>query len=237
MRRNNSFTRLFVSALFFFSLHVANAQGSAEDNNEQQGTIDDIPAKPIRLPALQDINGSPFLTPDYVLGSVQLTNDKVVTSVPIKFNIFSNAVMIQKDGSDLMLESFHMVSYDQQENNGNIKHFHFKPGYPEIDNHTDKSIYQVLAFGSKVHLIKFLSQKVEDVNSLGEYSRRDIVTTEQLYLYLPGGEIKKIKIGKQSFLDAAPSLAPKIEEITTAKKLKLKSESDMIALVEELNKS
>ena len=64
----------------------------------------------------------------------------------------------------------------------------------------------------------------------------EIVTTEQLYLYLPGGEIKKIKTGKQSLLDAAPSLAPKIEEIAAAKKLKLKSESDMITLVDELNK-
>jgi hypothetical protein len=224
-RKNYAAKSVLSILLLLFTFSIAVSQ-----------TIDDLQVKPIRLPALQEVGGSPFMTEDYQTGSVQVADDKIVTNVPVKFNIFSNAVMVQKDGQDMRLESFQVVSYDITGNDGAIKHVMFKQGYPEIDNHTDKSVYQVLSMGSNVHLVKFLSQKVEDAATLGDYSRREIVTTQQLYIYTPGGEIKRIKASKQSVVDALPALSAKIEEVVTANKLNLKSESDIAELVEALNK-
>ena len=90
--------------------------------------------------------------------------------------------------------------------------------------------------GTKVQLLKFLSQKVEDTPTLGDYSRKEIVTTQQLYIYTPNGEIKRIKASKQSLVEALPSLSAKIDEVVTANKLNLKSEADITELVEALNK-
>ncbi len=224
-RKNYAAKSVLSILLLLFTFSIAVSQ-----------TIDDLQLKPMRLPALQEVGGSPFMTEDYQTGSVQVADDKIVTNVPVKFNIFSNAVMVQKDGQDMRLESFQVVSYDITGNDGAIKHIMFKQGYPEIDNHTDKSVYQVLTMGSNIHLIKFLSQKVEDAATLGDYSRREIVTTQQLYIYTPGGEIKRIKASKQSVVDALPALSAKIEEVVTANKLNLKSESDIAELVEALNK-
>ncbi len=224
-RKNYAAKSVLSILLLLFTFSIAVSQ-----------TIDDLQVKPMRLPALQEVGGSPFMTEDYQTGSVQVADDKIVTNVPVKFNIFSNAVMVQKDGQDMRLESFQVVSYDITGNDGAIKHIMFKQGYPEIDNHTDKSVYQVLTMGSNIHLIKFLSQKVEDAATLGDYSRREIVTTQQLYIYTPGGEIKRIKASKQSVVDALPALSAKIEEVVTANKLNLKSESDIAELVEALNK-
>lgn len=224
-RKNYAAKSVLSILLLLFTFSIAVSQ-----------TIDDLQVKPMRLPALQEVGGSPFMTEDYQTGSVQVADDKIVTNVPVKFNIFSNAVMVQKDGQDMRLESFQVVSYDITGNDGAIKHIMFKQGYPEIDNHTDKSVYQVLSMGSNVHLVKFLSQKVEDAATLGDYSRREIVTTQQLYIYTPGGEIKRIKASKQSVVDALPALSAKIEEVVTANKLNLKSESDIAELVEALNK-
>ncbi len=224
--------------LFFsFIVSASFGQGGSPDQNgnTQEAGMADLQLKPIRLPALQEVGGSPFLTNDYKLGSVHISNDKTVTNVPVKFNIFSNAVMVQKDGEELKLESFELVSYDEPGNNGAIKHINFRQGYPEIDNHTGTTIYQVLAFGPNIHFLKFLSQKVEDAPTLGDYSRREIVTTQQLYIYLPGGEIKKIKAGKQSVLDALPGMSAKIEEAIKAGNLNLKSEGDIVTLVNGLN--
>ncbi len=237
MNKNNYVVKFLLSSLFFsFSVAGVFAQTAVEASSNQTGSIDDLVVKPIRLPALQEIGGSPFMTVDYQTGTVTVAENKTVGNIPVKFNIFSNAIMIQKDGQDLRLESFEVVSYDATENNGTIKHVMFKQGYPEIDNHTDKSIYQVLSMGTKVHLLKFLSQKVEDVPTLGDYSRREIVTTQQLYIYTPGGEIKKIKASKQSLVEALPALSAKIDEVVAANKLNLKSESDIAELVEALNK-
>lgn len=229
--------QFFVCLFSFFIVLAANAQSTTDQSTgNPAGSIDDLLLKPIRLPSLPEVGGSLFLSADYVPASVLINKDKTVTDVPVKFNIYSNAIMVLKDGSELKLESFELVSYDETANDGSVKHYKFKAGYPEIDNHTDKSIYQVLSIGPKVHLLKFLSQKVEDASTLGDYSRREIVTSEQLYIYVPGGEIKRIKTSKQSVMDALPGMSAKIDEIINANKLKLKSEAEITALVEELNK-
>lgn len=143
--------------------------------------------------------------------------------------------MVQKDGQDMKLEAFKSVAYDLTQEDGSIKHFEFKNGYPEVDKQTERSIYQVLSAGPKVHLLKYMSQKVEDANTLGDYSRREIVTTEQYYVYIPGGVIKKVK-GKKDIAEALPDLSAKINEVVAANSLKLKSENELTMLVEALNK-
>ncbi|HEY6063921.1 MAG TPA: hypothetical protein VIV35_09955 [Chitinophagaceae bacterium] len=238
MRKNGVSMKHYLSFLFFsFIVYGSSGQGVSADQSasNQEAGMTDLQLKPIRLPALQEVGGSPFFSNDYKLGSVQISNEKTVTNVPVKFNIFSNALMVQKDGEELKLESFELVSYDEPGNDGTIKHINFRQGYPEIDNHTGNTIYQALAFGPKIHLLKFLSQKVEDAPTLGDYSRREIVTSQQLYIYIPGGEIKKIKAGKQSVVDALPGMSAKIDEAIKAGNLNLKSESDIITLVNGLN--
>jgi hypothetical protein len=238
MRKNGIFMKYCISFLFFsFFVSVSFGQGASTDQsgNNQEAGMADLLLKPIRLPALQEVGGSPFMTNEYQTGSVQISSEKIVTNVPVKFNIFSNAVMVQKEGEEMKLESFELVSYNEKGNDGAIKHINFKQGYPEIDNHTATTVYQALAFGPKIHLLKFLSQKVEDAPTLGDYSRREIVTTQQLYVYIPGGEIKKIKSGKQAIVDALPAMSEKIEEIIKTNNLNLKNESDLAALVNALN--
>ncbi len=217
--------------------------GLAQDTNTvkiEEGTLNDLPAKPFRMPSLTDVGGSsPFLSTEYRQGAVELGQGRVVKDVPLKFNTFNNAMMMIRDGQELKLDFFELVSYTEKDMDGNPRQYVFKAGYPEIDGHNENAIYQVLSYGSKVHLLKFISQKVEDVPTLGDYSRREIVTTEQFYVYVPGGEIKRIKslkAGKQSLLEALPAYSSRIDEISAAKKLKLKSVSEISVLVEELNK-
>jgi hypothetical protein len=228
-----------LTGLFFFCstsfVAVAQNNGGATDSL-QEATIDDLVAKPFRLPALAEVNGSPFLTADYKSGLIQIGAGKKISDVPVKFNIFNNAVMIQRDGQDLKLESFDLVSYDEPGNDGLLKHVQFKQGLPEVDNHTPNSVYLVVANGAKVQLLKYLSQKVEDAATLGDYSRRELVITEQLYVYTPGGSIKRIKAGKKDLAEALPAYAAKIDEIVASNNLKLKTESEIAQLVEALNR-
>lgn len=209
--------------------------GAAFAMQAQNGTIEDLEVRPMRLPALAEVGGSPFMTNDYQTGSVIVGDDKTVPNVPVKFNIYSNAIMVQKNGEEMRLESFKLVSYAENVN-GQVKQVMFGQGYPEIDNHTGKSVYQVLSMGPKVHLLKFLSQKVEDAPTLGDYSRREIVTSQQLYIYTPGGEIKRIKASKQSVAEALPGFSKQIDEAISANKLNLKNESAIAELVEVLNR-
>ena len=236
IRLKFSFTVLFLSLMVSVSFGQGGSEVTPDQNaNNQEAGLTNLELMPIRLPALQEVGGSPFFNNEYILGSVQVNNEKKVTNVPVKFNIFNNAVMVQKEGKDMKLVSFDLVSFDEPGNNGTVKHINFRQGYPEIDDHTGTTIYQVLAFGPKIHLLKFLSQKVEDAPTLGDYSRREIVTSQQLYIFIPGGIITKLKSGKKSLMDALTGMSEKIEASIKAGDLNLKNESDLVELVNALN--
>lgn len=238
MRKSNYAFRLLTGVMASLLVTVTmNAQtGDNKPDSVQEATIDDLEVKPIRVPALAEVGGSPFMTPDYIPGNILIASNKIVPDVPVKFNIYSNAMMIQMDGQELRLESFYLVSYDEKTNDGKVKHLMFRQGLPDIDNHNSKSIYQVISDGPKAQLVKYYAQKVEDANTLGDYSRKELVTTEQLYVYTPGGGIKRIKSGKKDLIEALPAMAARIDEIVAANNLKLKSEADITLLIEALNK-
>jgi hypothetical protein len=225
-----------VKALFILVSSVSVTDLLAQASPETEATIDDLKVKPFRIPALQEISGTPFLTAEYKNATIHIPGGKFVPDMPVKFNILNNVILVQMDGQELKLESFTSVTYDEKEEDGSIKHYEFATGYPEIDKHNENSVYQVLSSGPQAHLIKYISQKVEDANTLGDYSRRELVKSEQLYIYVPGKEIKRIKPSKKEIAEALPALANKIEEITNNNNLKLKSESEIITLIEALNK-
>ena len=218
---------------------VSFAQGTAttQTSTTTEGSIDDLQVQPFRLPALAEVGGTPFLTTDYKTATVVTSKDKTVTEVFVKYNIYSNAIMVKMDdGQEMKLESFKTVSYDDVAADGSAKHIQFAQGLPDVDNHNSRSVYQVISAGPKVQLLKYITQKVEDAATLGDYSRRELVSTEQLYIYVPGGAIKKIKASKKDVVEALPSLSAKIDEITASNNLKLKNEAELVTLVEALNK-
>lgn len=231
MQMTNNMIKSAVLALTLIFTGSVYAQGG-EEQTFQPATEADLQVQPMSMPALQEVGGSPFLSADYVKGNIEISDKRLVKDIPVKFNLFNNAIMIQKDGKDMKLELFETVTYTDGASHTIV----LKQGYPEIDNHTDRSVYQVLSMGPKVHLLKFYNQKIEDAATLGDYSRREIVTTHQLYVYIPGGAIKKIKANKQSVADALPGLSSKIEELVAAHKLNLKNEAALAELVEALNK-
>lgn len=226
---------LLAGLSFLFSTGFVNAQVSDDPSIAPAG-MSDLQIQPIRLPALSEVGGSPFMTAEYQPGMVEISDHRVVKNIPVKFNIFNNAIMVEKDGQDMKLELFETVTYLITGNDGTTRQVIFKQGYPEIDNHNDRAVYQVLSMGPKAHLLKFLTQKVEDAATLGDYSRREIVTSQQLYIYTPGGEIKRIKANKQSLVEALPALKSKIEEVVNSNKLNLKNESGIIELIETINR-
>ncbi|HEX4876424.1 MAG TPA: hypothetical protein VFV31_07100 [Chitinophagaceae bacterium] len=226
------------SYLQFFGLFagaVMSVSSFAQASPESEATIDDLKVAPIRIPALQEVNGTPFFSPDYQNATIRLKDNRYVPDMPVKFNILNNAVMVQMDGQELKLESFKTVFYDEKSAEGTVKHIEFAMGFPEIDKHNDRSVYLLLASGTKLQLLKYITQKVEDASTLGDYSRKELVKTEQLYLYVPGKEMKRIKASKKDITEALPELAAKIEEVSSANNLKLKTEAEIISLVEALN--
>ena len=238
--QKSSFLKISLVALFFaaFQITLLAQPGSVPDQTTGSAelNINDLPLRSVNIPTLTDIGGSIYLTNEFIPATIRLKDGGVVKNIPVKFNIYNNAVMVRKDGSEQKIESFEEVTYAIYSNSGEANAFVFRQGYPDIENHNVNSVYQVIADGAKAQLLKYISQKVEDAPTLGDYSRRELVKSQQLYIYLPGGDIKKISLGKKALASFPDVLAVPSEEIVKAKSLNLKNESAIITLVQELNK-
>ena len=107
----NKAAKLFLTGLSLFITGTGVfAQGASDTSNEPTG-INDLLIQPFRLPSLAEVGGSPFMTADYQMATVEISDKRLVKNIPVKFNIFNNAMMVQKDGQDMKLELFETVSY------------------------------------------------------------------------------------------------------------------------------
>ncbi|HNN99333.1 MAG TPA: hypothetical protein PKN06_03665 [Chitinophagaceae bacterium] len=238
--QKNFFLRMTLVATFFaaFQFTLLAQPGSVPDQTTGSAelNINDLPLRSVNIPALTDVGGSIYLSTDFIPATIRLKDGGVVKNIPVRFNIYNNAVMVRKDGSEQKIDPFEEITYNVYTNSGEANTFVFRQGYPDIENHSASSVYQVVADGAKVQVLKYLSQKVEDAPTLGDYSRRELVKSQQLYIYTPDGEIKKIILGKKAMSSFPAALTAQAEEIVKVKSLNLKNESDLVVLAQELNK-
>lgn len=189
----------------------------------------------LRLPNLENVDGTPYYDNQYHSATIKTKSGFDTSGVSVKFNTYGNEIIFLNKGVEMALDSVDMVSWVDFEN-GEITEIILKTGYPKIDAFTPNTIYRVLAEGPKIQLLKHYSKKLEDVKSMGEYNKKEFVSKEQLYVYSPATGMKKVKADKKALQEAFPELAEKMELVVTEKKLKLKKESDLALLIEELNK-
>jgi hypothetical protein len=141
--------------------------------------------------------------------------------------------MVMRNGEVLKLEFFDEISFEDYEGGKPVEVI-FRAGYPDVDGNSVNTVYQVLSKGPKVHLLKFLSQKVEAVNTMGDYNRKELVNSNQLFVYdVESKKISKIKKDRKSLADALPTFSARITELAGSRKIK--SEDDISLLVEQLN--
>lgn len=189
----------------------------------------------LRLPNLENVDGSPYLDNQFRSARIKTQSGFDTTGVSVKFNAYGNEIIFLENGIELALDSVAMVSYAAFEN-GELTQVVFQAGFPNVDGFNSNTLYRVLAAGPKMQLLKYYSKKLEDVKTMGEYNKKEFVVKEQLYIYSPTSGMKKVKADKKALQDAFPELAQQVEALVTEKKLKLKKESDLTLLIEELNK-
>ncbi len=191
----------------------------------------------LKLPAFENVSGSPFLHPEYNLAYVRVKSGFASNGVMTKFNIYGNEVIFSQNGNELALDSLDYVVYTAVNKNGTVETIKLKSGFPPIGSNTAQTIYQLLDSGSRVQLLKYHYQKIGEVKSMGSAPAKEFVSYHELYVNTPSGGIKRIKADINSLKEALPEFADQIEKIVNEKKLKLKKEADLIQLIHELNNS
>ena len=132
-----------------------------------------------------NVEGFPFLHNGCNLAFVRVRSGFSASGVQVKFNIYSNEIIFIKDGNEMALDSVDFASNTAIGKKGEPELINLKTGFPEIDGNTSNTIYQVLDSGSKIQLLKYYSQKLEDVRRLGETILRDLLPAKFIISKLP----------------------------------------------------
>jgi hypothetical protein len=197
-----------------------------------------IRGKPFVNPEATNVEGSPLLNTEWGTGTVYFKDGAIAKGVELKFNLEKNELYFNRDGALFLfndpITSFRMnFSYV-----GKQYDVLFRSGYPATEKLGASTFYQVLEDGAKFQLLNYRFSYLADSYRYGGTAKKAFIEGEELYVYdVAFSKLIKIKRGEQGILDAMPSeLSSKILSIAKSKRSKLKSNQDLIALIEELNK-
>lgn len=195
--------------------------------------IEDITGRPFSEKNLSEIQGSPFLLPDWQWGAVKFKNGKFAKDLQLRYNVFKNVLYFQRN--EAMLEFVQPV---QEFILGYIKEgdsvaLVFRNGYPGIEKNNGDTYYEVLADGT-MQLLKQYQKNLLTYKPYNQAEKQEFSDKERLFL-LRNGSMQPIKKDKESILSALPTHAEKIRQWCEQHKSKLKTEKEIAGLIAFLN--
>ena len=225
-----SFILLYLALCFSSQAqHFINPAGKFEN-------ADDLVGLP-HYTEKDDIEGSPMLMEDWGNGYVKLKDGRLFKDVILKLNLASNELYFQR-GPDAFVFSVPVEDCElNYMENGQVKRMYLRSGYPEIANRNRNSLYEVLAIGQNVHFVKYTYKKVRIQNNYGGVPTKSYETISTLYLFdVKANVLTKIKPDKASVTEALPAYAKQIDAFAESNRYKFKSNEEVVALANELNK-
>jgi hypothetical protein len=192
-------------------------------------------SRPVRYIDYTNVEGTPYLYPDWVPGSVKLT-DGTTNDAPIelKYNLVSDEVSFKdKAGQELVfvkpVAEFTLNSVD---NNG-LPH-KYRSGYKDIEGTTPASFFEVLADG-KVQLLKRFTKLLFESQPIGSASKLQQFIDKTKYYLIINGKALQVKNDKKALLAALGDKQAQLEDYIKSNKINLKNDAQLGKLIDYYN--
>ncbi|WP_091149421.1 hypothetical protein [Mucilaginibacter pineti] len=192
----------------------------------------DIEGKPYMEKSDTEIEGNPYLIPDWVIGSVVLGNGKTGT-LKLRYNIAKDELSFEnpKDTSSLnfidVVKSFTLNPFKIDESN--LLPLVFDSGFPAIDNQTTATYYQVIG-GGKVKLLKHYKKKIEISKAFNSATSTQTFVLADSYYLLINGQMSKIKPTQKTIAAAFKDKEPQLQTYLKTNSIDYKSDADLAKL-------
>jgi hypothetical protein len=183
-----------------------------------------------------NVEGSPLLNNEWKKGTVYFKDGSVAKGVELKFNLEKNELYFNRNG-EMFIFNDPVISFRlEMESEGKSGELFFRSGYPAHGRHDMETLYEVVADGAKFQLINYRFSYLADAYVYGGSSKKKFTPNEELYVFdVAFGKITRIKRSEAAVVDAMPDLKDKISQICSTKRLKMKSNADLVILFNELN--
>ena len=192
----------------------------------------DIEGKPYMEKSDTEIEGNPYLIPDWVIGSVVLGNGKTGT-LKLRYNIAKDELSFEnpKDTSSLnfvdAVKSFTLNPFKIDESN--LLPLVFDSGFPAIDNQTTATYYQVIGDG-KTKLLKHYKKKVEVQKAFNSATSTQTFVLADSYYLLVNGQMSKIKPSQKTIAAAFKDKTAELQAYLKTNNINYKSDADLAKL-------
>jgi len=194
-----------------------------------QAYLTDINGKPIQIITYTDVQGSPYLTDNWVFGLVKLANGTTYKDIALKYDQVADELLFKnKDGQalsfvDQVLEFKLNYIEDNQ-----VKERLFRSGYPGADRNTNKNFYEVL-YNGNTQLVKRVNKLVNETRAYSSATTIKSIAEADARLYLfRDKQMLRLKKDKKSIIDSLGKDAAQLEKFISANKLNLKNDGDLI---------
>lgn len=184
-----------------------------------------------------EVKGSPMLSDEWTTGSVAFTNGTGVDSVLLLFNLETNKLLFRQQG--LILEFVDTVkeailNYVTPAGKNQVV---IRSGYPVAEENAASTFYLVLAAGPRFHLLQHRLKKKVEQYSYGSGTGMVYSELNELFIYETStGAMHRIHEKRSSLLNALPASANAIEHICREQQLKAKNTTEIITIINWLNK-
>lgn len=182
-----------------------------------------------------NVDGTPYLSAEWQLGSFKLPNSKVYKDVSIKYDEVEDKIFIKSGDDGTVALKERAVEFDLAfpEDEKVIQRY-FRLGFSGIPETTNSSYFEVLEDG-KVKLLKRSSKIIQENK---EYNSNILVKSFfhviKYYLYIDGKGML-IKKDKKSILSALGNKQTELETYIKNNKLNLREDSDAGKLIAYYN--
>jgi hypothetical protein len=192
----------------------------------------------IRTKKYEDIKGSAYLYTSWNSGTLTDRSGKVYSNLLLKYDSYKDQVELNQEGqvfevSASMYPKF-TLNYVEPTTNKVVKHL-FSAAYT-VEGFNKFSYFDLLYEGELTLLRKYKTSFIEEnVSGYGTSGAQKSFQSKTLYFIIDkNGVSKDIKINKKSILEAFPEQSSTIEEFIKERKIKVKTEQDLIDIIEFL---
>lgn len=174
-----------------------------------------------------DIKGSPFLSEEFIEGTLITTEGMVITDVPMKYNIHTQEFVAKSHmDTDILL--------DERQYQEIILPFEGKDlSFQRTNSEKPNAFYEVLFESAELTFIKEHYITVKEASSNGITSTDKQFSQRERYYVMQGngGLAQKTRLKKKNLLALLPSdMAKDLKDYAAANNIRLLNESDFIEL-------
>ncbi|MDJ1503283.1 hypothetical protein [Xanthocytophaga agilis] len=188
----------------------------------------------------EGLRGSPYLLPHWCNADVTLANSKIQNDVPVKYDIYSNRLVMRRpQGDSAIVVSSSVKGFLLKDVlTGQNRLFERFPDLKTDDTILKEEYLEVLYEGKTALLVRY-DKKVLKASYQGAYSSGrtydELMDDKSYYIRKTDGTINKVKLGKKAVLEQL-NASDDLKKFVEKEKLDLKETKDVIRLMEFADK-